>query len=300
MKKKALLYIVIACVFWGSSCIFVNALAPFGFSSVQMVSMRGSVAAIGMMVYSFLTNRKLFKASLKEIVLFACSGLSMFGTASCYYMSMQISSVSMAVVLMYTAPVFVMVYSVLFLGERLTKMKLCALIGMLVGCCLVSGIAGGVKINIPGIVTGLASGIFYSAYNIFTKIQMRNRSNPVSASMYCFVFMSIIALSMADLPSMMTMTAQTPGKIIPLFIGIGVCVCLLPYFLYTLALKDLPAGTASALGILEPMVATVFSVVLYHEKLSVYSIFGIVLILGSVLLLSRSEAHGMDSGDEID
>lgn len=300
MKKKALLYIVIACIFWGGSCIFVNALAPFGFSSVQMVSMRGLVAALGMSVFSFLTNRKLFKASLKEILLFVCSGLSMFGTASCYYISMQVSSVSMAVVLMYTAPVFVMVYSVLFFGERLTKMKLFALIGMLVGCCLVSGVVGGVTINVLGVVTGLASGIFYSAYNIFTKIQMRNRSNPVSASMYCFIFMAIVALGAADVPSLIMMTAQNPGVIIPLFIGLGVCVCLLPYFLYTLALKELPAGTASALGILEPMAATIFSVVLFHEKLSFYSLCGIVLILGSVLLLSRSDAHGMDSGDLTD
>ncbi|MBE7035700.1 MAG: hypothetical protein E7403_00195 [Ruminococcaceae bacterium] len=300
MKRKSLLYIVIACVFWGSSCIFVNALAPFGFTSVQMVSMRGLVAALGMSAYSVFANRKLFKASLKEIILFACSGLSMFGTASCYYISMQASSVSMAVMLMYTAPIFVMIYSVLFFKERLTKMKLAALIGMLVGCCFVSGVLGGTKINTLGIVTGLASGIFYSAYNIFTKIQMRNRSNPISASMYCFIFMSIVALGAADLPSLVTLTAQNPGVIILLFVGLGVCVCLLPYFLYTLALKDLPAGTASALGILEPMAATVFSVVLYGEKLSFYSVCGIILILGSVLLLSRSDAHGMDSGDLID
>lgn len=293
MKKKALLYIVIACVFWGSSCIFVNALAPFGITTVQMVSMRALVAALGMMGYALLFNRKLFKVSLKEIILFAGSGLGVFGTASFYFYSMQISSVSMAVVLMYTAPVFVMIYSVLFFRERLTKMKFVSVIGMLVGCCFVSGLVGGVEMNTLGVITGLASGIAYSAYNIFTKIQMRNRSNPVSASMYCFIFMSIAALCAADLPSLVTTTAQNPAVIIPLFVGLGVCVCLLPYFLYTLALKELPAGTASSLGILEPMAATIFSVVLFGEKLSFYSIFGIVLILGSVVLLSRSDAHGV-------
>ena len=54
-------------------------------------------------------------------------------------------------------------------------------------------------------------------------------------------------------------------------------------------MRDLPAGTASALSIVEPMAATVFSVVLFHEAMSVASVIGIVLILLAVFLLSRDE-----------
>jgi len=57
MKTKAFIYIVIAGILWGTAGIFVHYLAPFGFSSLQMTAIRGSVAAIAMTVYRFFFNR---------------------------------------------------------------------------------------------------------------------------------------------------------------------------------------------------------------------------------------------------
>ena len=54
-------------------------------------------------------------------------------------------------------------------------------------------------------------------------------------------------------------------------------------------MRDLPAGTASALGIVEPMAATVFSVLFLGERLSILPAVGIVLILGAVFMLGKSE-----------
>ena len=74
---------------------------------------------------------------------------------------------------------------------------------------------------------------------------------------------------------------------VPLIVGIGIFTGITPYFLYNLSLRDIPAGTASALGILEPMAATVFSVLFLGEILSVQSASGIILILLAVFMLSR-------------
>ncbi len=287
--KKAFLFIVLAGILWGTSGIFVHYLAPFGFSALQMTAMRGVVSAIGMSVYAALKDRALFRVSCKHFILFGMSGIAMYVTASAYYASMQLTSISTAVVLMYSAPIFVMAYSVAFLGEKLTRLKAVCVVCMLIGCCLVSGIIGGLRFHFGGILLGLLAGIAYSAYNIFTKIQMRQLCHPISATLYCLITMAIVALALAKPGAMVLLTIQNPAAILPLMVGIGVCTCVLPYFLYTLALKELPVGTAAALGIIEPMAATVFSVVLFHEKLTVLSAVGIVLILGAVLLLSRSK-----------
>lgn len=289
MKKRAFLYIIIAGILWGTSGLFVNFLAPFGFTSLQMVAVRGIVSAICIAVYVFFHNNQLFCITKKELFLFVCSGLGLFGTASFYYTSIQASSVSTAVVLMYTAPVIVMAYSVAFLGEKFTRLKGISVACMLIGCGLVSGLIGGLKFSVWGVVSGLLSGISYSAYNIFTKIQMRKKSNPLSASMYCFIFMSLIALCASNPQEIPALVSQNPFEILPVLLGLGVGTALFPYVLYTLALKELPVGTASALGIIEPMSATVFSVVLLGEPLDLPSLLGIILILGAVLLLSKSE-----------
>ncbi len=290
MKKLAVLYIVAAGILWGTSGIFVHLLSPFGFTAVQMGAVRGSVSALGIAVYLLFRAPRLFRVTKKNLLLLAGSGIGMFGTAACYFAAIPLTSVSTAVVLMYTAPIFVLVYSVLFLGERLTRKKAFSVLCMLVGCCLVSGVIGGLRFHPLGIFLGLLSGLSYSAYNIFTKYQMKNNCHPTSATFYCLFFMAILALCGADLPKMAALTAAAPSQILPLMLALGVCTCLLPYLLYTLALVRLPVGTAAALSIVEPMAATVFSIACFGERLTLFSAFGILLILGAVFLLGQREA----------
>lgn len=289
MKIKAFIYIILAGIGWGTSGLFVSALSAFGLSSVQIMAARGTVSVIGMALYVLIYNKKLFRVSKKELVFYFLAGAGILLTGVFYFISMQMTSVSTAAVLMYTEPIMVMVYSVLFFGERLNPLKVISIISMLIGCCLVSGIAGGIEVNALGIAIGLGSGVAYTAYNIVTKIEMRKGYNPVSATTYCFIFMSLLAWLISNPSQMARITMANPMPVIPLMIGIGVVACLLPYFLYTLALRELPVGTASSLSIIEPMSATIFSVVILGEELVISSIIGIVLIIGSVFLLGRSE-----------
>ncbi|MBQ2754541.1 MAG: EamA family transporter [Clostridia bacterium] len=288
MKKSAFIYIISACIFWGTSGIFVEYLAPFGFSSPQMTFVRGTVAFVCMLLYVLIRDINLFKTNLKELLFFMGSGLAFYFTATCYFQSMQLTSVSTAVVLMYTAPIFVMIYSVTFLDEKLTKTKLIALVTMLIGCGLVSGIIGGLKFNVLGIAIGFMSGISYAAYNILTKIQMQKGINPVKANLYCFLFSIIIGLFLSNPYGIPSLISQNPLVTVSLCTGMGIFACILPYFLYSTALRYIPAGTASSLGIIEPMSATIFSVLILGEEPSIYLLVGIALVLGAVFLLGKN------------
>lgn len=294
MKKRAFLFIIAAGILWGTSGIFVNLLSPYGFSSLQMSAMRGTVSFLCFAVYAAVKNIRLFRVGKKELLLFVALGISLFGTGSCYFMSMQMTSISTAVVLMYMAPVYVVVFSVLFFGERLTPLKAVSVAVMLVGCALVSGVVGGLKFDLLGILFGILSGIAYGAYNILTKIAMKNGSDPVSTTLYGSLFMAVAALSVCDAGGLVRGAAQNPAATLPLIIGVGVITFVLPYFLYTVAMRALPAGTTAALGIIEPMAATVFSIMIYGERLTLWSGLGMVLILGAVILLGKGE--GYDKG----
>lgn len=222
-------------------------------------------------------------------MIFLCSGLFVYETAACYYSAVIASSVSTAVILMYTAPVYVMVFSVTFLGERFKFPKLVAVVFMIAGCGLVSGIIGGMKFSLIGILLGVASGIVYSGYNILTRIEMMNGSHSGSATLYAYTVMAVVGLSVCRPMEIVQIVSDRPGITVLLMIGMGICTCTMPYFLYTLALRDIPAGTASALGILEPVAATVFSVVFLKEHLTIASVCGILLVLAAVLILKRFE-----------
>lgn len=289
MKKSSLIYIILAGVLWGTSGIFVHFMAPLGFSSLHMTFLRACTSCLLFGIYMLLSNIGLFKVKLSELLLYIGSGISFFMTASCYYISMQATSISTAVTLMYTSPVFVMLYSVIFFKEKLTKAKIVALSAMLFGCSLVSGIIGGLKFNLVGILFGLLAGLSYTAYNIFTKIEMRRNCNAIQATFYCFTVAALIGSFTCNVSQFSEIFIASPIAASALSLGIGIFTCISPYFLYTIALKHIPVGTASALSILEPMSATIFSVLLFSEPLDLYSVCGILLILSSVFLLSKAD-----------
>jgi len=286
MKKLPVLLIIAAGMLWGTSAIFANLLYPYGFVPLQLTAMRGTVSAIVMTIYIFVTNKRLFNVSLLQLFWFALGGISMFFASFFYYESMNVGSVSVAVMLMYTAPIFVMTYSVIFLGEKLTLQKFISVAFVVIGCAFISGVFGGVKFNLWGFISGLLSGISYSAYNIISKVQISKKGHPLSASLYGYIFMAIVSFCFADIPGIFTIANTKPILLYALIIGIGIFTVTLPYTLYTLSLKYIPVGTASALGIIEPLTATLFGVLLFGEPLGVSSVVGIIFIITAVLMLS--------------
>lgn len=288
MKKMSFVYIIFAGMLWGTAGIFSRYLTEFGMSALQNTAVRGFLAALSMCLFVLFYNKKLFKTEPKQLIYMIFAGITMYGTSIFYFIAIEHSSVSTAAVLMYTAPVFVMIYSVCFLGERMTKLKLLSVVFMLVGCALVSGIAGGLVFSLKGILFGLLSGLSYSTYNIITKVEMKKRFEPVTSSLYCFMFMAITSVIPGDISGVVTIVSNKP-VLIPVMVLFGLVSCFLPYYLYTLALKNIPAGTASSLAIIEPLAATLYSVVLLGERLSLYSIIGIFLIVSAVYMLSKTE-----------
>ena len=289
MHKPSIFYIILAGFLWGSAVIFSKVLGGFGFTPLQMTAMRNAVAALALFIYIILTNPKQLKASIKEIAIFLISGVCILLTGTFYYTAMEMTSPSTAVVLMYIAPILVMGVSVMFMGERFNRLKGLAVAFAFIGCGLVTGIIGGVKFQALGIFVGVLSGIAYASYNICAKIEMKRGNNPVTASFYCFLGAAVIGILLCNPINLCGVVSQNFPEALPYIFAQGLFTGAIPYFLYTLASKKLPAGVASAMGTTEPMSATLISVILYNEKLGIQGIIGIILILGAVVLLSKNK-----------
>ena len=101
--------------------------------------------------------------------------------------------------------------------------------------------------------------------------------------------MALIALFVCRPLGILDAAAKRPALTIPLILLLGALTFILPYLFYARGLKELPAGTASSLSIVEPMAATLFSIAFLSEKPSIFSVLGILLILTAVFLLSRAD-----------
>ncbi len=289
--KKGVFLIVLAGMLWGTAGIFVNFLAPFGFSSQQMTTTRLFLAFLILFLYCLLFRRDALRVRTRDLILYIVCGISLFGTAAFYYESMQLTSMSISVMLMYISPVSIMLISVLFLGERFSLKKGIAVVTMLVGCALVVGLMGGFKPNFLGVVMGLLSAAAYTVYNIFTKVEAKRGIDPLSSTLYAFLFAALSAVAFSKPWEIPALIGQEPLSILPVLLIHSLCTCLVPYFLYSISLKDLSVGAASAMSIVEPMSGALIGVIFYQEKLTAFTVCGIVLIIFSVLLLGMSEGE---------
>ena len=118
---------------------------------------------------------------------------------------------------------------------------------------------------------------------------MQRSYSPISTNLYGSAFMSLIALCFSKPLGIITSTAQKPILLVPAVLTLGVVTFVLPYLFYSLGMKSLPAGTTSALSTIEPLSACLFGIILFKEKLTYFSLLGMMLILLAVILLGLAE-----------
>ena len=169
--KKLLpqLSILAAGILWGCISLFINPLCDMGFSVVQISVIRQFISALLFGILILITDPSRFRIRLKDIWIFICSGVvsvSLFG--ACYFYTIEQSQASVAVVLLYTSPIFVMIISAIAFKEKVTVQKLAALVLTFAGCVFCSGLIGNsYTVRASVLLTGLASGLFYALYTIF-------------------------------------------------------------------------------------------------------------------------------------
>lgn len=279
--------IIIAGCFWGSMGIFVRRLDTYGFSSIQIVSIRVTIAALIFALVLFVKDRKGFKISFRDIPLFLGLGFgSILFFTVCYFSAITMMSLSTAAILLYTSPIWIMLMSILFFHEKLDRRKLIALALAFAGCVLVSGISGG-GVTPTGLLVGLGSGIGYGLYSILGKIALCKYS-PYTVTTYTFVFAAIgswFICRPADMINKFS-DAADPGFLILFCCLTAVITAVIPFLAYTLGLEKVEASKAGIIATIEPMVATLIGIVVFSEPLTLMSGMGIVLILSAVVLLN--------------
>ena len=290
MKKIGFILVVSAGLLWGTSCLFIHSLSGYGFTPAQMTAARGLVAFLAVALFTLIRDRSALKVSKKELLLYLAAGFCMFATAYTYYAAVTMTSPATAAVLMYMEPIYVAIFSGIFFRESFTPLKIASIAAVLIGCCLVSGVVGGMRFQALGVVLAILSGVFYAVYSILMKFSMKKDANPLSAAFYCDLFMALFALIPAKVHLVPALVALDPLHILPALVGLGVVTFFVPYYLYTASLRYIPAGTAASLAVIEPLAATIYSILFLNEKLTLLAGIGIVLILGaSVLLCSLKE-----------
>ncbi len=290
MEKKNIsgtVFIVTAGVLWGLMGLFVRNLDSFGISSMQIVALRAFFTAVIMSVVTLIYDRRLFKIKLRDCRYFFGTGIcSIVFFNFCYFRTITLTSLSAAAVLLYTAPIMVMIMSVVLFKEKLTANKIVAAAVAFAGCALVTGAAdGSLALNGLGVLTGLGSAFGYALYTIFGEFALKRGYNSVTVTLYTFIFASAGVLPFANLPDLAEKISVNP-QIIGWGAVLALVVTVLPYLVYTIGLRTVEAGKASVMATVEPVAATLVGVTMFSEPITAYGIIGIILVAASLAMLN--------------
>ena len=286
-KIVGTILILTAGVLWGLMGLFVRNLNDFGITSMQIVALRAIFTTLMMIVVTLVYDRKLFKIKIRDCWCFFGTGIcSIVFFNFCYFRTITLTSLSVAAVLLYTAPIMVMIMSVILFKEKLTITKVIAAIIAFAGCALVTGAVGGnLLLNVSGVLTGLGSAFGYALYTIFGEYALKRGYNSVTITLYTFMFASFGVLPLADISDLAKKTVSNP-QILGWGAILALVVTVLPYLVYTIGLRTVEPGKASVMATVEPVVATLVGVLIFAEPLSVSGVIGIIFVAVSLTMLN--------------
>ncbi|HLR62287.1 MAG TPA: EamA family transporter [Lentibacillus sp.] len=287
--NKAFLYIILGAALWGTIGWYVKNLYAYGFTPMEVVTLRVWSAAILLVLFLIIREPKKLKlASFSDVKYFIGTGIfSIVFFNFCMFTAIDLSTIPVATALLYTGPAFVMILSFIFFREPLTKPKITALVITVIGSALIVGLIP-LDLNIlqlTSILFGLGSGLGYALYSVFSKFALKKYTT-LSITAYTFIIAAISLLPFFPYQEKLPLLMEP--RVLFFAAGLGFLPTAFAYIIYTYGLNQTEASKASILTTIEPVVATLIGIFIFQEAFTPVQMVGMLCIIGAVILIQIS------------
>ena len=251
-------------------------------SSGELALYRAVLAALLIAVFLLLTKQRIpFSRIKKEVPLLLASGIAMGINWILLFEAYKYTTVSVATLSYYFAPVIVTIVCPVLFQEKLTGKQILRFVMSTVGLVLITGIGEvGSGSDFVGILFGLGAAVFYATVILLNKF-IKNVEG-IHRTFLQFLAAIVILVPYVILTSGVTLgSLDGIGWINLLIVGLvhtGVTYCL-----YFSSLKELPGQKAAILSYIDPLVAVLISVTVLGEAMTLWQVIGGMLILGFTL-----------------
>ena len=278
-EANARIRLIVAMTIFGTIGIFVKHI-PLPSSIIALA--RGIIGTGFLLIF---TKIKKIKISFSEIKnnfpILSLSGMLIGIHWIFLFEAYHHTTVAVATLCYYLAPVFIIIASPFVLKEKLSSKKIICVIAALTGMIFVSGIfkeGGTENLQIKGILFGVGAAIIYATVILLNKY-LKNISS------YGMTIMQIGIAAAILLPY--TAVTHNFGSLsfdfltITLLLIVGILNTGITYSLYFSSIKELKAQTIAIFSYIDPIVAIFLSTFLLKEKPDIYTVIGGILILGA-------------------
>jgi drug/metabolite transporter, DME family len=220
-------------------------------------------------------------------------GLVVFGAIAVgvFYLALvaavDLGGVTLAWILLYTAPGWVAVAAVVVLGERVDALRWALVAATMLGVVLVAvGGGDGVRVTPASLAWGLAAGLSYSSWYIGGK-RFLDRYTPVTISAWTMLTGAAVLVPLAGLRAL-------PAEAWALLLGLAVVSTYLAALAYYSGLRSVDASRAAIVATIEPVGALAIGALLGAERLTLLAAVGAGVVLVSATLASARPARRPD------
>ena len=280
MKKEnsAKILMAVAMFIFGTLAPFVRNISV---NSGELALYRAVLAALLVGGFLLVTRQRLCIGSIKkELLLLLLSGAAMGINWILLFEAYKYTTVSVATLSYYFAPVIVMVVCPLLFKEKMTGKHVLCFIMSTAGLVLITGTAGGGKQDLLGIAFGLGAAIFYATVMLLNKFI--KGVTGLHRTFIQFLSAIVVLLPYVALSSGFTLGNLTGKGWLTLLI-VGLVHTGITYCMYFSALKELPGQEVAILSYIDPLIAVLVSVIWLKESITIPQIIGGLLILGFTL-----------------
>ncbi len=285
----ARIYMILAMTIFGTIGVFRKYIP---LSSAQVALARGVLGVGFLAAYTMIRRIHPDKRAIKKhLGILVISGALIGINWVLLFESYCYTTVAVATLCYYMAPVFVMLAAPLVLKEKLTIRKSICVIMAVIGMVFVSGVLEESSIGqsqIKGIIFGLAAAILYAVVVI---LNQRLKEVPTyDKTMAQLGSASIVLLIYVMFTEDLSKIAFTP-QVVCMLIVVGIVHTGIAYALYFGSMNNLKAQTVALLAYIDPIVALILSVLLLKEKMSLFGMIGAVLVLVATLVSELPEKN---------
>jgi drug/metabolite transporter, DME family len=300
---RGYLYIGAAAICWGISAslgraAFTGRLLPpaSGIDRVSPIVLSQARTTFSCLVVliGLLAVRGWRRLRLPGIDLLRLGVLGLAGVAASnyfYYLAIQRTNVATAIIVQYTAPVWVLLYMVMRGIERATVSKMISVVLALVGIALVIGIFGTGKIQFDavGVMAALIASFSFAYYNI------DGHNILLKHDRWTVLFYTTLAASL------FWMIANPPGEIVAarfsptvwlFLVGFAVTSVLIPFVFYFAGLEYLKPTNAIIASCLEPVFTILIAAITLREIVRPLQAIGILMVLSAIFVVQRPSRGG--------
>lgn len=275
----------IAKALMAASMFIFGTLAPFvrniNVSSGELALYRALMASALVGLFLIITKQKLsFGSMKKDLILLIVSGGAMGLNWMLLFEAYKYTTVSVATLSYYFAPVIVMVICPLLFKEKLSAKQIICFVMSTAGLVLITGAAGGGKQDLLGIAFGLGAAVLYAFVMLINKF-IKGVAG-LQRTFIQFIAAAVVLVPYVIFTGGFTFSGLDAKGWISLLI-VGIVHTGITYCMYFSALKDLPGHKVAILSYIDPLVAVFVSVIWLCEKMTLAQIIGGLLILGFTL-----------------